>query len=48
MDSAIKTVGGVDIAWMAFTFNVVRNLTALLFNVLEIKKCLYGLLTTYP
>lgn len=32
---------------MVFTFNVVRNLTALLFNLLEIKKRKYGLLTTY-
>lgn len=35
MDSATKTVGDVDIAWMALTFNVARILAALSFGVSE-------------
>ena len=38
MDSAIKTVGGVDIAWMGLTFDVVRVLVTWEFDVLEPKK----------
>ena len=47
-DSATKTVGGVDIAWMALTFNVMRTLVASSSGVLEMEKCRYGLLITYP
>ena len=36
MDSATKTVGGVDIVWMGLTF-----------DVLELKKYRYGWCTTY-
>ena len=48
MDSAIKTVDGVDIVWMGLTFDIVRVLVAWEFDVLELKKCWYGLLTTSP
>ena len=38
MDSATKTVDGVDIAWMALTFDVARMSVALLFSMSELKK----------
>ena len=47
MDSATKTVGGVDIAWMALTFNVARILMVSSLGVSDLKKCPYRLLTTY-
>ena len=47
MESAIKTVGGVDIAWMGLTFDVVRVLVAWEFDVLRAEEILIRIINHF-